>query len=87
MKIVDKVVSGLSSIVVRHWKNSMKYTLLLFFILLHSAFAFAHVKFSEAERTIIRLQDERRGIDRLSVGCGTRALWILFHSCPKAACQ
>src|ERR1700730_12873381 len=48
----------------------MKYTrsvfALLLVIALHSASFAQHIKFSEAERTIIRLQDERRGIDTIA---------------------
>jgi cyclophilin family peptidyl-prolyl cis-trans isomerase/HEAT repeat protein len=46
----------------------MKHTCIFFILsvvfLLHST-ATAHIKFTEAERTIIRLQDERRGIDTI----------------------
>src|SRR5579872_2562926 len=39
---------------------------LLLLLLPFAASVSAHVKFSEAERTIIRLQDERRGIDTIA---------------------
>jgi cyclophilin family peptidyl-prolyl cis-trans isomerase len=46
----------------------MKYNRIIFVLFLvcsvHSLL-YAHVKFSEAERTIIRLQDERRGVDTI----------------------
>src|ERR1700730_13217142 len=48
----------------------MKYTrsvfALLLVIALHSASFAQRIKFSQAERTIIRLQDERRGIDTIA---------------------
>lgn len=48
----------------------MKYTCIVFFLLtlclLHSTSFAQHIKFSQAERTIIRLQDERRGVDTIA---------------------
>lgn len=48
----------------------MKLTRIILFLfvasLLHSPSSAQHVKFSQAERTIIRLQDERRGIDTIA---------------------
>ncbi len=47
--------------------NHFRNTFIIFLILGLSTLSFAqHIKFSDAERTIIRLQDERRGIDTIT---------------------